>query len=106
MFADDTTLIAKSRRALQKMLHDTQEGLAEIGLNLNADKCYIQSSKPVGRNCSLQVDGVSFPIISRDTGCKILGTTFTMNGNTDLEFEGRMGGLRQISRTVASTGQV
>ena len=90
MFADDTTLIAKSKRSLQKMLHDIQEGLAEIGLNLNADKCYIQSSRPLGRSCSLQVDGASFPIISRDEGFKILGTTYTLNGNTDLEFDKRM----------------
>eukprot|EP00973_Karenia_brevis_P014367 1956990-Karenia_brevis.AAC.1 len=42
MFADDTTLVAKSRQALQKMLKEVTVALARIGLNLNADKCSIQ----------------------------------------------------------------
>ena len=91
MFADDTTLIARSRRSLEKMLHHIQIDLAKIGLNLNIAKCSVQCSKPTARiNAGLMVDGQSFPIVSRDAGFKILGTTFTLNGNNKLEFEQRL----------------
>jgi hypothetical protein len=51
-FADDTTLIAKSKRALRAMLRDIHEALQTVGLNLNADKCKIQCSKPAqGFDC-------------------------------------------------------
>ena len=89
MFADDTTLVAKSRPALKKMLQDVSSGLAEIGLNLNADKCYIQSSTSAQAS-TLQMEGASYPIVSNHVGFKVLGTTFTLNGSTDAEFERRM----------------
>ena len=79
MFADDTTLIAKSRAALKKMLQDVSRGLAEIGLNLNADKCFVQSSTTT-RGGSLQVGGMIYPIVPNHVGFKVLGTTFTLNG--------------------------
>jgi len=89
MLADDTTLVAKSKKALQKMLQDIRRGLAEIRLNLNADKCYIQSSAPT-RKSSLQFDGMNCPVVSTDVGFKALGTAFTLNGSTNAEFENRM----------------
>ena len=41
MFADDTTLVAKSKNALKKMIRDFRNTLAEIGLNLNLEKCSV-----------------------------------------------------------------
>ena len=89
MFADDTTLVAKSKRALKIMLHDIQRALADIGLNLNADKCSIQCSVPQASSLVV-VDGQQFPVICRDAGFKVLGTRFTLNGSTGAEFDLRM----------------
>eukprot|EP00973_Karenia_brevis_P050572 7020806-Karenia_brevis.AAC.1 len=44
MFADDTTLLARSRQALQIMLRDIIAAMAAVGLNINADKCALQTS--------------------------------------------------------------
>jgi len=49
MFADDTTLLAKSRHALREMLEDAIDELGKIGLNLNADNCKIQCTKQAKR---------------------------------------------------------
>jgi hypothetical protein len=91
MFADDTTLIARSKRSLEKMLEDVHEELTSIGLNLNADKCSIQCS--TARAChtrSLKVHGQDFPVVSPDAGFKVLGTIFTLDGNTSVELEHRL----------------
>ena len=91
MFADDTTLIARSKRCLEKMLHEIQIERAKIGLYLNADKCCIQCSNTSACNkTSLVVDGSRFPVVSRDEGFKVLGTILTLNGNTKLEYEQRI----------------
>ncbi len=37
VFANDTSLLAKSRAALVKMIHDVMEALAKHGLRLNLD---------------------------------------------------------------------
>eukprot|EP00973_Karenia_brevis_P083893 11641336-Karenia_brevis.AAC.1 len=91
MFADDTTLIARSRRSLEKMLKDVQEELASIGLNLNASKCSIQcSGSRFDGTKELKFMGQSFPMVSCDVGFKVLGTTFTLNGNCAEEFAERL----------------
>ena len=88
MFADDTTLLAKSKQALKIMLRDLQAALREVGLNLNADKCKVQCSKTkVCRESMLMVDGIDFPIVCKKEGFKVLGTQCTMDGQFDLEFE-------------------
>jgi hypothetical protein len=80
MFADDTTLISRSKRSLEKMLHDIREELAKMGLNLNVDKCSVQCSKTsAGSTTGLTVDGQCFPVVPRDKGFKVLGTIFTLN---------------------------
>ena len=75
MFADDTTLVAKSRQALQSMLKDMKKELAAIGLNLNAEKCSIQcSSLPSEASGVVKVGADRFPIVPRSQGFKVLGT--------------------------------
>ena len=90
MFADDTTIIAKSKQALRKMLADLTEELSKLGLSMNAKKCSIQCSKarPHG-DAVLKAGGLEFPIVSRDEGFKILGTMFTLKGAMDLELQRR-----------------
>jgi hypothetical protein len=90
MFADDTTLIAKSETALREMVGDMCIALANIGLRLNPDKCIIQTSCRRNRKNHLVIGGCNFKIVSCDVGCKILGTTFTLNGTSDVEFEARI----------------
>ena len=90
MFADDTTIVAKSKQALRKMLFDLCSELRKIGLTLNAQKCKIQCSKPrLHGDTVLKTDILEFPIVSKDEGFKILGTVFTLNGNVDVEIQRR-----------------
>ena len=46
MFADDTTLVARSRRSLTRMILEICDALAKIGLNVNPEKCSIHFSIP------------------------------------------------------------
>ena len=89
MFAVETTLVAKSKKALKLMLREICKELCSIGLNVNTDKCSVQHSSPDG-HLSLVVDGQTFPVVSRDVGFKVLGVQFTLNGNTRAEFDSRM----------------
>jgi len=93
-FADDTTLFAKSKRALKQMLDDIDRELAVVGLKLNADKCKVQCS--VGAHgskhaSSLQVGELEFPIVSAWEGFLLLGTRFTLEGGTSREVQKRIG---------------
>ena len=91
IFADDTTLIARSNHTLRCMLRDAIDELQKIVLNLNADKCKVQCSKQSSqRNASLKIQNLEFPIASPDEGFKMLGTIFTFNGNTHAEFQVRL----------------
>ena len=45
MFADDTTLVTTSKRALVVMIADVHEALARHGFNLNFDKCLVQTNR-------------------------------------------------------------
>ena len=38
----------------------------------------------------MDADGQKFPIVARDVGFKVLGTIFTLNGSTQVEFDNRM----------------
>ena len=90
MFADDTTLIAKSRHALQVMMRDIGRALGDVGLKLNPDKCVVQTTCSRNRKGTLTVDGITYPIVPNTKGCKILGTNLTLNANCDVEFESRI----------------
>lgn len=88
MFADDTTLLAKSKQALQKMIRDIKRELGTIGLSLNADKCKVQCNvhRPRGATM-LKVDDIELPIVSGSDGFKVLGTKFALIQGTGVEFE-------------------
>jgi hypothetical protein len=91
MFADDTTLIARSRGALWAMLADIIAELSKVGLNLNAEKCNVQCSKATTKaRPPLVVGDMSFKVVDQNEGFKVLGTTFTLNGNTTKEYESRL----------------
>jgi hypothetical protein len=90
-FADDTTLLAKSKSAMRKMIADIKRELAVVGLKLNSDKCKIQCS--VGHphpNAVLTVDGDEFPIVAATQGFDLLGTVFTLTGGTKEEVKHRI----------------
>jgi hypothetical protein len=90
MFADDTTLVAKSKRAIKIMIKDIREALGTIGLNLNAEKCKVQTSDAKIREANLEVGEERFEIVRNDEGMKVLGTLVTLDGQTDVEFRARM----------------
>lgn len=61
LFADDTTLVAKSKRALQAMLKDIQEAFEKVGLKINISKCQVQTNSHSKRTPShLPSAGLSF----------------------------------------------
>ena len=90
MFADDSTLFVSSRKALVSMIKDVQQALAEHGLNLNIDKCLVQTSRADVRIQSIQVDGQQIPMVSASEGFKVLGTQWTLHGRTSAELRARM----------------
>ena len=90
MFTDDTTLLASSRRAIISMIRDVRNSLAEHGLNLNMDKCLIQTSCMDVQLQPLDVDGQMIPMVSATAGFKILGTQWTLQGRTSAELRSRI----------------
>ena len=90
-FADDTTLFAKPKSALRKMLFDITKEFEAVGLKLNADKCKVQCSVDLARAAkTLNVDGMEFPIVSPAEGFGLLGTVFTLTGGTTEEVKDRI----------------
>ena len=91
MFADDTTLVARSKQALAKMLASIRDELAKIGLHMNADKCSVQcSGKVVPKNKKVMLSGQEYPLVSCNVGFKGLGTMVTMDGDISTEFHHRV----------------
>ncbi len=90
MFADDTTLIAKSKAALQGMIRDIRTALGDVGLNMNPDKCSIQTSSNRSRAEFLVVEGQQFKVVRNNVGFKVLGAIVTLNGNSDAELKARI----------------
>ena len=91
MFADDTTLFASNRKALLGMIKDVKAALAEHGLNLNVDKCLIQTSSVTAPKKPIEIDGQCIPMVQATEGFKVLGTQFTLQGRTSAEIRSRMG---------------
>ena len=89
MFADDTTLMARSREDLVSMIIDVREALAPHGLNLNLDKCCIQTNTACQDTC-IDIEGASVPIVQPSVGFKILGTILTADGKTSAEVRSRI----------------
>lgn len=57
MFADDTTLFAKSKTDLMNMIKDVQSALGTHGLNLNFDKCLVQTNNSDATVRPIELDG-------------------------------------------------
>jgi hypothetical protein len=90
MFADDTTLFASSRSSLIAMIKDVKSALAEHGLNLNLDKCLVQTSRANVRIHPIEIDGQCIPMVDSSDGFKVLGTMFTLQGRCSMEVKARI----------------
>lgn len=90
MFADDTTLFASSKKDLVTMIKDVRQALALHGLNLNVDKCLVQTNGAGTIPKHIEIDGQTIPIVSASEGFKVLGTQFTLRGRCSAELKCRM----------------
>ena len=90
MFADDTTLLAATRQSLTIMISDVHAALARRGLNLNLDKCLIQTNRQNARLTGICIDEQTIPMVAATVGFKILGTIFTLSGRVSAEIRARM----------------
>ena len=85
MFADDTVLLASSRKALIQMIKETIDALEEHGLALNLEKCKVQTNKPRTRLKPLAIGSGLIPMVRASDGFPVLGTIFTLIGRTSAE---------------------
>ena len=90
MFADDTTLFASSKTGIITMIKDVKNALGEHGLNLNLDKCLVQTNASDVRPTVIKIDGQGIPMVSPEKGFKVLGTQFTLKGRCATEVRARM----------------
>ena len=90
MFADDTTLLASSRKSLALMIKETKQALEKHGLKLNAGKCQVQTNKPGAKLRPLIVDGSEVPMVRASQGFKVPGTVYTLAGRTSEEVNTRV----------------
>ena len=74
-----------------KIIKDVRVALAHHGLNLNMDKCMIQTSRADVPIHPLVIDGQSIPMVLACEGFKVLGTQFTLHGRTSAELRARIG---------------
>ena len=90
LFADDITMLARSRKGLSKQLEQLVEGLQIIGLKLNASKCVIQTNS-YRQGCKpLCVKNMEIPVVAPCDGFKVLGVQWCLIGGTSLEFQRRI----------------
>jgi len=80
MFADDVTLFPGNRQQLLSMIRDVRDELAKHGLNLNMDKCQVQTNRPNAPIVPIKLDGADIPKVPSEVGFKLLGTQFTLIG--------------------------
>ena len=91
VFADDITLVAKSKGALKIMLAELTDKIAGVGLRLNTSKTKIQSNQfDVVFASESEEYWNSFEQVDGSTGFKVLGTMWTLQGGTAVEFEHRL----------------
>ena len=73
------------------MVRDFCDALEKIGLRVNDDKCVVQCSRArTYGDSQLIVGSRTLPIVRREDGFRILGTTLSLDGKTDIEFQNRM----------------
>ena len=61
-----------------------------MGLNLNLDKCAVQTSNADAPIRPIEIDGQRIPIVSASSGFKVLGTQYTLQGRCTAEIKGRI----------------
>ena len=97
VYADDMTVLARSKVALGVMLGELVGKLRRYGLRLNTSKCKVQSTEivhadvVVGGKACLTCGGVSLEVVAPDVGFKVLGTQWTLVGGIREEFSKRIG---------------
>ena len=60
-YADDTTLMAKSKEELKNLLMKVKEEIEKVGIKLNTQKTKIKASSPI---TSWQIDGKTMEIVT------------------------------------------
>jgi hypothetical protein len=90
MFADDTVLLASNKRALAAMIKDVRAALSKHGLNLNTDKCLVQTNSSTASVSDVVVGDERIPMVSAYIGFKVLGTMFTLMNRTSAEIRARI----------------
>ena len=83
-YADDTTLMAKSKEELKGLLMKNEKGVSKPGLKLNVQKTKIMVS---GSITSRQIDGETMETV---TDFIFLGFKITANGDCSHEAERRL----------------
>ena len=78
-YADDTTLMAKSREALKSLLMKVKEESEKVGLKFNIQKTKIMASGPI---TSWQIDGET---VEKVTDFIFLGSKITADGDCSHE---------------------
>ena len=90
MFADDVTLLAANKAQLISMIRDVRDELGKHGLNLNMDKCLVQTSQPGAKVAPIKIEDQAIPMVCASEGFKVLGTQFTLTGRCSAEVRCRV----------------
>ena len=80
-YADDATLMAKSKEELKSLLMKVKEESEKVGLKLNIQKTRIMASGPI---TSWQIDGETVETV---TGFIFLGSKITADGDCSHEIK-------------------
>ena len=83
-YADDTTLMAKSREELKSLLMKVKVESEKVGLKLNIQKTKITASGPI---TSWQIDGET---VEKVTDFILGGSKFTADGDCSHEIKRRL----------------
>ena len=83
-YADDTTLMAKSKEELKSLLMKVKEKSEKVGLKLNTQKTKMMTSSPI---TSWQIDGETMEIV---TDFIFGGSKITVNGDCSHEIRRRL----------------
>ena len=83
-YADDTTLMAESKKELKSFLMKGKEESEKVGLKLNVQKTKIMASGP---NTSWQIDGKTMETV---TDFIYLGSKITADGDCSHEIKRRL----------------
>ena len=80
-YADDTTLMAESKKELKSLLMKVKEESEKVGLKLSIQKTKIMASGPI---TWLQIDGETVETV---TDCIFLGSKITADGDCSHEIK-------------------